>query len=79
VTGESPHLAGVQAGVRNGLGYALLAGGGDGLRPVSVAPLAEPVAARMWLVIAPAERGLAAPLRAALWRATTRRALPVAA
>jgi DNA-binding transcriptional LysR family regulator len=79
VTGESPHLAGVQAAVRNGLGYALLAGGGDGLRPVSFAPLAEPVAARMWLVIAPAERGLAAPLRAALWRATTRRALPVAA
>jgi DNA-binding transcriptional LysR family regulator len=80
VTGESPHLSGVQAGVRNGLGYALLAGGGDGLRPVSHGPLAAPVPARLWLVLAPAERALATPLRAALWRATTtRRALPSAA
>jgi hypothetical protein len=30
-------------------------------------------------VLSPGERALAAPLRAALWRATTRRALPPAA
>ncbi len=79
LTGESPHLSGVQAAVRNGLGYALLAGGGDGLRPVAFAPLAAAVPARLWLVPAAGERAPAAPLRAALWRATTRRSLPVAA
>jgi DNA-binding transcriptional LysR family regulator len=80
VTGESPHLSGVQTAVRNGLGYALLAGGGDGLRPMGHGPLAAPVPARLWLLLAPAERALAAPLRAALWRATTtRRVLPSAA
>ena len=79
LTGESPHLSGVQAAVRNGLGYALLAGGGDGLRPVSFAPLAAAVSARLWLVLAAGERALAAPLRAALWRATARRSLPAAA
>jgi DNA-binding transcriptional LysR family regulator len=76
---ESPHLNGVHAAVRNGLGYALLAAGGDGLRAVSAGPLAATIPARLWLLLAPEHRSLAAPLRAALWRATTRRAHPAAA
>jgi DNA-binding transcriptional LysR family regulator len=79
VAAESPHLSGVQAAVRNGLGFALLAAGGDGLRPVAHGPLAQTIPARLWLLLAPGHRALAAPLRAALWRATTRRALPAAA
>jgi DNA-binding transcriptional LysR family regulator len=79
LTAESPHLTGVQGAVRNGLGYALLAAGGDGLRPVKDGPLAEPVPARLWLVLAPEHRALATPLRAALWQATARRTLSVAA
>jgi DNA-binding transcriptional LysR family regulator len=76
---ESPHLNGVHAGVRNGLGYALLAAGGDGLRPVTAGPLTATIPARLWLLLAPHHRSLAPPLRAALWRATTRRAHPAAA
>jgi DNA-binding transcriptional LysR family regulator len=76
---ESPHLTGVQAAARSGLGYALLAAGGDGLRRVSSGPLAEPVSAPLWLLLRPEHRALAAPLKAALWRATARRALPAAA
>ena len=76
---ESPHLSGVQSAVRNGLGYALLAAGGDGLRAVARGPLAETIPAPLWLLLAPAHRRLAAPLRAALWRATMRRGLPEAA
>jgi DNA-binding transcriptional LysR family regulator len=76
---ESPHLSGVQSAVRNGMGYALLAAGGDGLRPVTRGPLAETIPASLWLLLDPAHRALAAPLRAALWRATTRRALSEAA
>ena len=76
---ESPHLTGVQAAARNGLGYALLAAGGDGLRRVSSGPLAEPVTAPLWLVLRPEHEPLAGPLRAALWRATARRSLPAAA
>jgi len=76
---ESPHLSGVHAAVRNGLGYALLAAGGDGLRSVATGPLAGTVPARLWLLLAPEHRDLATPLRAALWRATTRRVLPAAA
>jgi DNA-binding transcriptional LysR family regulator len=79
VTAESPHLSGVHTAVRNGLGYALLAAGGDGMRPVARGPLAETIPAPLWLVLAPEHRDLATPLRAALWRATTRRALPAAA
>jgi DNA-binding transcriptional LysR family regulator len=79
LTAESPHLTGVQGAVRNGLGYALLAAGADGLRPVADGPLADPVATRLWLLLAPEHRALAAPLRAALWRATARRTLSVAA
>ena len=40
---ESPHLSGVHAAVRNGLGYALLAAGGDGLRRVNRGPLSAPI------------------------------------
>lgn len=79
LTAESPHLTGVQGAVRNGLGYALLAAGGDGLRPVAHGPLAETVASPLWLVLAPEHRALAQPLRAALWQATTRRTLSAAA
>src|SRR4051794_30977413 len=79
ITAESPHLSGVHAAVRNGLGYALLAAGGDGLRPVAHGPLAETLPAPLWLLLAPEHRDLAPPLRAALWRATTRRSLPAAA
>jgi DNA-binding transcriptional LysR family regulator len=76
---ESPHLTGVQAAARSGLGYALLAAGGDGLRRVSSGPLAEPVSAPLWLLLRPEHAALAAPVKAALWRATARRALPAAA
>ena len=50
---ESPHLSGVQSAVRNGLGYALLAAGGDGLRPVARGPLAETIPAPLWLMSTP--------------------------
>jgi DNA-binding transcriptional LysR family regulator len=76
---ESPHLTGVQAAARTGLGYALLAAGGDGLRRVVSGPLAEPVSSPLWLLLRPDHRALAGPLKAALWRATARRALPAAA
>ena len=66
---ESPHLSGVQSAVRNGLGYALLAAGGDGLRAVARGPLAETIPAPLWLLVDRAHRRLVAPLRAALWRA----------
>ena len=79
VAAESPHLSGVQSAVRNGLGYALLAAGGDGLRAVGRGPLAETIPAPLWLLLDPAHRRLVAPLRAALWRATMRRGLPEAA
>jgi DNA-binding transcriptional LysR family regulator len=68
VTAESPHLSGVHAAVRNGLGYALLAAGGDGLRAVAHGPLATTIDARLWLLLATGQRSLAAPLRAALRR-----------
>jgi DNA-binding transcriptional LysR family regulator len=76
---ESPHLSGVQSAVRNGLGYALLAAGGDGLRPVPRGPLAETIPAPLWLIVDRPHRRLVAPLRVALWRATMRRGLPEAA
>ena len=50
-----------------------------GSAPCPDGPLAGTIPARLWLVLTPAERALAAPLRAALWRATTRRTLPAAA
>jgi DNA-binding transcriptional LysR family regulator len=79
LTAESPHLSGVQAALRNGLGFALLAVGGDGLRAVTKGPLAETIPARLWLLLTPEHRDLAEPLRAALWQATTRRTLSAAA
>jgi len=79
ITAESPHLSGVHAAVRHGFGFALLAAGADGLRPVAAGPLAAAVPAPLWLVTAPAHRDLAAPLRAAVQRATGRRALAAAA
>ena len=39
--------------MRSGLGYALLAAGADGLRPVTAGPLAETIPARLWLLVAP--------------------------
>jgi DNA-binding transcriptional LysR family regulator len=69
ITAQSPHLSGVHAAVRNGLGYALLAAGGDGLRAVGHGPLAQTLDARLWLLVAAGQRALAAPLRAALHRA----------
>jgi DNA-binding transcriptional LysR family regulator len=68
ITAESPHLSGVHAAVRNGLGYALLAAGGDGLRAVGHGPLATTIDASLWLLLATGQRSLAAPLRAALRR-----------
>jgi DNA-binding transcriptional LysR family regulator len=79
IVAESPHLTGVHAAVRSGLGYGLLAAGGDGLRAVTTGPLAETIPARLWLLLAAEHRALAAPLKAALWRAATRRAHPAAA
>jgi DNA-binding transcriptional LysR family regulator len=76
---ESPHLSGVQSAVRNGLGYALLAAGGDGLRAVARGPLAETIPAPLWLLVDSGHQRLVAPLRAALWRGTMRRGLPEAA
>ena len=73
ISAQSPHLSGIQSAVRSGLGYALLADGGDGLRPVSRGPLAEPIPSRLWLLLRPADQALAAPLRAAMWRATAAR------
>jgi DNA-binding transcriptional LysR family regulator len=79
LTAESPRLSGVHAAVRNGMGYALLAAGSDGMRAVSHGPLADTIPATLSLLLTPGHRDLAAPLRAALWRATTRHALPQAA
>jgi DNA-binding transcriptional LysR family regulator len=70
VGAQSPHLSGIQSAVRSGLGYTLLAGGGDGLRAVSRGPLAEPIQSRLWLLLRGADQALAAPLRAAMWRAS---------
>jgi DNA-binding transcriptional LysR family regulator len=75
VTAESPYLNGVQTAARNGLGYALLAAGGDGLRPVAHGPLAATIQAQLWLLVAPGQRALAAPLQTALRRAQMRRSL----
>jgi DNA-binding transcriptional LysR family regulator len=73
VTAQSPHLSGIQSAVRSGLGFTLLADGGDGLRRVPRGPLAEPIEARLWLLVRPADQGLVPALRAAMWRATAAR------
>jgi DNA-binding transcriptional LysR family regulator len=69
LTAQSPHLSGVHAAVRNGLGYALLAAGGDGLRAVVHGPLAATLDARLWLLVASGQRSLAASLHRALRQA----------
>jgi DNA-binding transcriptional LysR family regulator len=73
VRAQSPHLSGIQSAVRSGLGYTLLADGGDGLRAVARGPLAEPIPTRLWLLLRPGDQVLAPPLRAAMWRATAAR------
>lgn len=73
VSAQSPHLSGIQSAVRSGLGYALLADGGDGLRPVTRGPLAESIQSRLWLLLRPADQELAPAMRAAMWRATAAR------
>ncbi|WP_320673227.1 LysR family transcriptional regulator [Patulibacter defluvii] len=50
ITAESPIMSGVHTAVRAGLGVALLAAGGDGLRPIERGPLAVPIATELWLV-----------------------------
>ncbi len=76
---ESPHLSGVHAAVRNGLGYALLAAGSDGLRRVGRGPLAGLIDTPLWLLVSDEHRDLVAPLRQALERATALHAVPDAA
>lgn len=68
IAAESPHLSGIQTAVRNGLGIALLAAGGDGLRRIEDGPLGEPLTARLWLVSAQPQPGIAEALRAGLAR-----------
>lgn len=50
ITAESPIMSGVHTAVRAGLGVALLAAGGDGLRAIERGPLAMPVETELWLV-----------------------------
>ena len=66
---ESPHMTGVHAATRNGLGYALLLAGADGLARVRTGPLAAGIDAPLWLLVGSSHRALVAPLRAAIWRA----------
>jgi DNA-binding transcriptional LysR family regulator len=79
ITAEAPHLSGVATAARNGLGYALLPYGGDGLRAVSHGPLADTLRAPLWLLVAPAHGELAAPMRAAMAAARGERRLAVVA
>jgi DNA-binding transcriptional LysR family regulator len=85
VTAESPHLSGVRAAVRAGLGVALLSGPAEGLRLLTGAPFDGPEANRMWLVTGRDAAGDVAldAYRRASWRAAARgtadrRALPAA-
>src|ERR1700729_2336735 len=66
ITAEAPHLSGVATAARNGLGYALLPYGGDGLRAVTRGPLAETQLVPLWLLVSPAHTELAATMRAAM-------------
>lgn len=50
ITAESPIMSGVHTAVRAGLGVALLAAGGDGLRAIERGPLAAPIETELWLV-----------------------------
>lgn len=70
ITAESPHLSGVRAAVRAGLGVALLSGPAEGLTRLEGAPFDGPDATRLWLV---ARDDTAAELdgfRRAVWRRT---------
>jgi DNA-binding transcriptional LysR family regulator len=66
IAAESPHLSGVQAAVRNGLGIALLGAGADGVRRSEEGPLSEPRQARLWLVTAGGGEAVRAALRGAV-------------
>jgi DNA-binding transcriptional LysR family regulator len=79
VTAEAPHLSGVATAARNGLGYALLPFGGDGLRAISDGPLAERLRAPLWLLATPELAALSDPMRVAMARAAGRPRLTVAA
>jgi DNA-binding transcriptional LysR family regulator len=79
VTAEAPHLSGVATAARNGLGYALLPYGGDGLRGISDGPLAESLQAPLWLLAAPGHEALIEPMRLGMARSARRPRLIVAA
>ncbi|MGI8411781.1 MAG: hypothetical protein ACR2QA_04645 [Solirubrobacteraceae bacterium] len=76
ITAQSPHLSGIQAALRSGLVVALLAAGADGLRRIEDDRLAQPLAARLWLVTTPEYRHLADPLKRALRIATGAARIP---
>lgn len=79
VTAEAPHLSGVATAARNGLGYALLPFGGDGLRAICEGPLAERLHAPLWLLATDEHAALAEPMRVAMVSAAGRPRLAVAA
>jgi DNA-binding transcriptional LysR family regulator len=80
IAAEAPHLSGVQAATRTGMGVALLGAGGDGMRRVTHGPLAAPLQLRLWLLAGEAHRSLATPIRDALRAAAARpRSLAAAA
>lgn len=79
ITAEAPHLSGVATAARNGLGYALLPSGGDGLRAVSQGPLAETMRVPLWLLVSPAHTALAAPMRSAMAEPQAQRRLTAVA
>jgi DNA-binding transcriptional LysR family regulator len=79
VTAEAPHLSGVATAARNGLGYALLPYGGDGLRAISEGPLAESLEAPLWLLVTPGHEALTEPMRRGMARTARRPRLTVAA
>jgi DNA-binding transcriptional LysR family regulator len=73
ITAESPHLSGVRAAVRAGLGVALLSGPAEGLRPLSGPPFDGPIENRMWLMAGDGLASLATDaFRRASWRAAAR-------
>jgi DNA-binding transcriptional LysR family regulator len=69
VAAESPHMTGVHAATRSGMGYALLLAGADGLSRVRTGPLAEGIDTPIWLLTGERHRSLIAPVRGAGWRA----------
>jgi len=62
-------MTGVHAATRNGMGYALLLAGADGLARVRSGPLAEGIETPIWLLVGDRDQHLVPPLRAAVWRA----------